>query len=284
MSDLAKSLVNMEKDAANLIVKSEKFQGADSSLTASKSKKDSDAASANGSLSDAAEKTDKKLDEDEGTAPKDSLHKSENVNASDVTDTENSEAKENEDVEKAEKVQPSDNLEKSIKDSEEGAKAFEVSSFLQKMTSELSKSLEGVQTSLNGKNVTTEDTLSAFAKSFGTMFKSQQAVLEQNVQLTTLVKGLTGKLEAVSNRLEEVEGEPTMRKSVRNIAIHEKDFNKSISGDPQEISKSEKLSVMNDLLVKSDTVVPMDIINLESGAILRPEVEARIAQVVASRK
>lgn len=290
MSDLAKSLLDMQKEAENLVVKSESFQGAQAQVTASISKADSDAATANGSLSDAKEKSNKSVDENEGSFPKESLNKSEcGIKAAEVAenaskDKEEDKKEEKEDVKKSEEVVPAESLEKSIQESEVGKNAFEVSPFLAEMTEKLSKSLEGVQVALHGSNGATEETLDAFAKSFGVMFKAQQAVIEQNTQLTGLVKSMSEKMNEMSSRMEEIEGQPTMRKSVRDINVHNKDFNKSIGETSQvELSKSEKLSIAMDLFQKGDTVQELDVLNIESGSKIRPEVESRIAQVASSR-
>jgi hypothetical protein len=91
-------------------------------------------------------------------------------------------------------------------------------------------------------------------------------------------------MEDMSASLEEMEGQPTIRKSVRDLSVHNKNFNKSIGEPNQPLSKSEKIDIAMELLEKGDTVQPMDILNLESGANLRPEVEARINQMYSSRQ
>lgn len=280
MSNLAKALSNMEKDAAELVVKSESFQGAQSSVTASINKADADASTANGDLSDGAEKSNKKVQETEG-----SFQKSEDPKATEVVQDppKDPEKKDDDDVKKS--VPEVNSLEKSIQNSEEGKNAFEVSGFLKEMTAQLSKSLEGVQGALTGANGNTEETVEAFAKSFGAIAKSQQAVMEQNVQLTNLVKSMSEVIDNMSARIENIEGQPNMRKSIRDISVHNKDFNKSIvENGQQELSKSEKINIAMDLIAKGDTVQELDILNLESGARLRPEVEQRIAQVAAQRQ
>jgi len=277
MSDLAKSLLNMEKDAAELVVKSQSFQGAQSAVTASIAKADGDAATANGDLSDGAEKSNKKVSEVEG-----SFQKSEGVKAAEIAEDDSK--KGDKDADKKTKDSDDTSLEKSIQSTEEGKNAFVVSPFLAEMTKQLSKSLESVQVAVNGANGTSEQVIDVFAKSFGAIARSQQSVIEQNAKLADLVKSMTEKLDTMSGKLEEIEGQPTIRKSVRDISVHNKDFNKSIVGEQQALSKSEKISIMNDLFVKGDTVQPMDILNIESGAQLRPEVENRIAQIVAARQ
>jgi hypothetical protein len=286
MSDLVKSLLNMTQEAENLVIKSENFQGAQAQVTASIAKADSDAATANGSLSDAAGKTGKKLNEDEG-AFSGTIQKSEgDVKAADISDPKNGDADKDDakkgDGEACKKSTDPESLEKSIQNSPEGS-ALDVSPFLSRFTQELSKSLDGVKNALEN-NGPDENVVGAFAKSFGALFKAQEATMQQNVQLTGLVKSISEKMEDMSARLEEMEGQPTMRKSVRDLSVHNKNFNKSIGEPNQPLSKSEKIDIAMELLEKGDTVQPMDILNLESGANLRPEVEARINQMYSSRQ
>jgi hypothetical protein len=286
MSDLIKSLLNMTQEAENLVVKSENFQGAQSQVTASIAKADSDAATANGSLSDAAGKTGKKLDEDEG-AFSGTIQKSEgDVNAADISDPKNGDTsddkKGDKDKDDCKKSTDPESLEKSVQNSPEG-NVLDVSPFLSRVTVELSKSLEGVKNALEQKGPD-ENVVGAFAKSFGALFKAQEATMQQNVQLTSLVKSISEKMEDMSTRIEEMEGQPTMRKSVRDLSVHNKNFTKSIGEENQPLSKSEKTTIAMELFEKGDTVMPMDILNLESGSPLRPEVETRINQIASSRQ
>lgn len=173
-------------------------------------------------------------------------------------------------------------IEKSLKTNEEASNALEVSTFLAELTKSISDSVKGFSDNLQKSMDTNEGTLEVFAKSFGAIAQTQAKIAEAQGDLTQLVKSIGGKLEAVETKIEGIEMSPNMRKSVRDVNVFDKNFKKSISDATNTNSKSDNLRIMNDLLVKGDTVMPMDIISYESGSPLRPEVVERI-QAVSDR-
>ncbi|MNN45820.1 hypothetical protein D3C81_1601710 [compost metagenome] len=90
---------------------------------------------------------------------------------------------------------------------------------------------------------------------------------------------LAKSLEAITERLEQVERQPLPRKSAATVI--EKSFNHS-AGVPEaknELSKSEKLQKLTDMVVSGvEGVSAYDVINFESVGTLRPEVQKLLDQ------
>lgn len=252
--NLKKSLEDMENAANELLEKSQNSNPVQASVTASEKNADKDAASANGDLSDGKEKADKGHIGKEDTS---SFEKS-TTDAGPVLDTKK---------------------DKKIDENGSTVAADKISSQVDKScdADEIKKS-QGMETANS-----VADALGTFAKSFMAIAGSQKALIDSNNALSELVKSMNANMDLLSKRIEDIEEQPTMRKSVRDINIHEKNFSKSLSSEKTDLSKSQKLEIMNDLLRKGDTVVPMDIIGYETGSPLRPEVEEKI-NAVASNK
>ena len=272
-TNLNKSLADMETAANELLSKSENSNPVQASVTASVKDADKDAASANGDLSDGKEKADKGTLGKEDTS---SFKKSEEPEDKKSGELEKSseDGKEKEDT-----TVKAGEISKSLNASDSSKDALEVSKFLSDLTDTLSKSMETLEKSVKDSDVSNKDALNTFAKSFMAIAESQKAIMESGTELNELVKSMKDNLDSINSRLEGIEAQPTIRKSVRDINVHDKDFNQSLGGGEVEMSKSQKLDIMNDLLKKGDTVVPMDIIGYETGSPLRPEVEQRIKEV-----
>lgn len=289
--NLKKSLEDMENAANELLEKSQNSNPVQASVTASEKNADKDAASANGALSDGKEKAESgtlgKQDTssfakstDAGPVLDAKKDKKCDENGSDISaDKISSQVAKSCEVEKVEEIKKSQGIETA----NSVADALEVSAFLSEMTSSLNKSLDDLQKCINDSDESNQGALGTFAKSFLAIVDSQKALMDSNNTLGELVKSMNATIDSLSKRIEDIEEQPTMRKSVRDINVHSKDFSKSISSDKTELSKSQKLDIMNDLLRKGDTVVPMDIIGYETGSPLRPEVEEKI-NAVASNK
>lgn len=177
-----------------------------------------------------------------------------------------------------------ENLEKSIKknfeDNEDIKKSMDASEFLTAMTEVLAKSLTDVVFSNQISAQRSSDNDDVLAKSLHaslslnkSMAAELTAVKEQN---EVLKKSITEGFDRIQEQLEQFSHQPvSMRKSVGNIQVQDRNFQKSLSGGQagMNLSKSEVLAKLNNMMYSGNPLVtPQDIISYESGAPLRPEV------------
>lgn len=187
-------------------------------------------------------------------------------------------------------------LEKSIRQEFEGneeiKKSIDASEFLSACVEVLVKSL--TDHSYGIKEVEEQSSVSneVLAKSLQAtlaMNKSMQAEIEvlrnQNEDLVKSInEGFDTMKTFISERMEEISHQPAaMRKSIANVSVHDRNFQKSLNGSRsgvENLSKSEVLGALNNLMYSGNPLVtPNDIISYESGAPLRPEV----AQLISSK-
>mgnify|MGYP007038455030 CR=1 FL=1 len=177
-----------------------------------------------------------------------------------------------------------ENLEKSIKknfeDNEDIKKSMDASEFLTAMTEVLAKSLTDVVFTNQISAQRSSDNDDVLAKSLHaslslnkSMAAELTAVKKQN---ETLKKSITEGFDRIQEQLEQFSHQPaSMRKSVGNIQVQDRNFQKSLSGGQagMNLSKSEVLAKLNNMMYSGNPLVtPQDIISYESGAPLRPEV------------
>lgn len=195
-------------------------------------------------------------------------------------------------IKKSEKDKPEEdtddevkeNLEKAIKknfeDNEDIKKSMDASEFLTAMTEVLAKSLTDVVFSNQISAQCSSDNDDVLAKSLHaslslnkSMAAELTAVKEQN---EVLKKSITEGFDRIQEQLEQFSHQPvSMRKSVGNIQVQDRNFQKSLSGGQagMNLSKSEVLAKLNNMMYSGNPMVtPQDIISYESGAPLRPEV------------
>lgn len=195
-------------------------------------------------------------------------------------------------IKKSEKDKPEEdtddevkeNLEKAIKknfeDNEDIKKSMDASEFLTAMTEVLAKSLTDVVFSNQISAQRSSDNDDVLAKSLHaslslnkSMAAELTAVKEQN---EVLKKSITEGFNMIQEQLEQFSHQPvSMRKSVGNIQVQDRNFQKSLSGGQagMNLSKSEVLAKLNNMMYSGNPMVtPQDIISYESGAPLRPEV------------
>lgn len=194
-------------------------------------------------------------------------------------------------IKKSEKDKPEEdtdevkeNLEKSIKknfeDNEDIKKSMDASEFLTAMTEVLAKSLTDVVFSNQISAQRSSDNDDVLAKSLHaslslnkSMAEELTAVKEQN---EVLKKSITEGFNMIQEQIEQFSHQPvSMRKSVGNIQVQDRNFQKSLSGGQarMNLSKSEVLAKLNNMMYSGNPLVtPQDIISYESGAPLRPEV------------
>lgn len=183
-----------------------------------------------------------------------------------------------EDVEKSvepeivEDVKVEETVEKSVDNSRAFADAIEV----------LHKSI----TDIGSANNTTDGIL---AKSLISLINANSSLKEENhalnERLDNIEKSMGEKFDTLLDAVESMANQPAnMRKSMKNVHVHDRDFAKSLNGNVNKfdsLSKSEVLGILNDELYNNNpSVTVSDVIGYESGAPLRPELKALIENKV----
>lgn len=198
--------------------------------------------------------------------------------------------KEPEVEEKTDEVDEKEELEKSIhstfESNEEIKKSIDASEFLSAVTEVISKSLAEVVYSLQGTSQQSIDSNDVLAKSLQASLSLNKAMSDElnlvKSQNEELRKSIAEGFDEIKRQMEELSHQPvSMRKSVANVSVHERNFQKSLSGanGVEPLSKSEVLAKLNTLMYSGNPLVqPSDIISYESGAPLRPEVAQLINQ------
>lgn len=173
-------------------------------------------------------------------------------------------------------------LQKSMSGTEAGQDAFEVSEFLEQLVKSISDVMGAFDVKLQKSMTSTDAANEIIAKSFGVMTTTQSELAKSCNGLQDLLKSMGSQVEALETKINDMEMSPVMKKSVTNLKdldVTPKNFAKSLGDGSQQLSKSDTMAILNNLCVKGDTVIPLDIISYESGAPLRDEVVARLNQV-----
>lgn len=209
------------------------------------------------------------------------------LEAEDIVDDEDTDSNEDEDKdpEESDEDEEGDEISKSIQslfeENEEISKSIEVSEFLAAITEAITGSLFEVSDSINKSHRLGDENQrvnTVLAKSIGALAKSQAEIMDVNARTSKLLKSVSSKLDNLTERMGELESQPNMRKSVSNINVHSKNFNKSMGNVNNELSKSQVLTALNSLFSNGDKdVVAQDIIAVESGAPLRPALQPKIS-------
>ncbi|MMZ43516.1 hypothetical protein D1872_50680 [compost metagenome] len=146
----------------------------------------------------------------------------------DDTEPEEDEA-EDEEVEKS--------LEDTLKDNASVKKALEISEFLDTLVKGISADLSNHSERINKSLQSTDEATQLLAKSFEGIAKSQKAVLTTQVELMKSVKALT-------KRLQKLEAQPQVRKSVASSTqVVEKSFANSASAGVPAVSGAGNMSL-----------------------------------------
>ena len=209
----------------------------------------------------------KELDEDETSNSKDEEKELEEEEKSEPKDEE----KELEKSTETEAIEESV-VEKSVNNSRAFADAIEV----------LHKSI----TDIGSANNTTDGIL---AKSLISLINANNSLKEENhtlnERLDSIEKSMGEKFDTLLDAVESMANQPAnMRKSMKNVHVHDRDFAKSLNGNVNKfdsLSKSEVLGILNDELYNNNpSVTVSDVIGFESGAPLRPELKALVENKV----
>lgn len=270
---LAKSLEEIEAKAEEVLSKSEEVEAEEENSEVTegeeveKAIKPEEVADGGAGTSndvgeeDAGEKEDKDEDEDEDK-------KDDKKDDKEVAKSEADEEEADEEVEKS--------IVDEFTENEKIAKSLEVSDFLSEFTKVNGSVIESLRNDINKSLETSTQTATILAKSFGAIMKSQEG-------LTDLVKSQAKELseaqeliKSLQNRLDEVEKQPAVRKSVINTMEKSFDHSAGITSkaEPQELSKAEKVQKLTDFAMEGKHGVTVsDVVAYESTGQLRPELE-----------
>lgn len=194
--------------------------------------------------------------------------------------------------EEGEEEPTADEMEKSLKDdfqaNEVIAQGMEDSEFFSAVVEVLTKSLSDVQydTMMAAKEAGAANEV--FAKSMNAVLVANAALRADNERLTRrinkLEKSISQGFDKIMDSLDEMSSQPAhMRKSMRAVNVHDKDFGASLDGVQtaggfESLSKSQVMNILNsELYGGNPNVQATDIISYESGAPLRPDLQALVA-------
>ena len=197
----------------------------------------------------------------------------------DEEEEEDDEEEEDEEEDSKKSLDYDPDLVKSIRetfDKGEISKAVEVSDFLAAITEACTDSMALMAEEICKSRQT--DNSEMLEKSFVTIANAQKAIIDSQRGITRIVKSLQDGLVELADRMESLETQPSVRKSVSNVKVHNKDFKKSL-GVTSDLSKGQVLGALNDMMAKGDPMVSaMDIIGYESGAPLRAELVPKVQE------
>ncbi|AYP68578.1 hypothetical protein EalM132_00066 [Exiguobacterium phage vB_EalM-132] len=155
-------------------------------------------------------------------------------------------------------------IESDLRKSENSAKALEVSDFLGDMVKSLDATLKHHTDSISkALEAVREENSEALVKSVEGIFKSQESIMKSHVAMHKSVN-------AINERLDKLEQQPVVRKSVTNKAqIVEKSFNDSIGvtngASNSKLSKSEASSKLMTAFSGGNTDLMQDVLALDAG-------------------
>ena len=186
-------------------------------------------------------------------------------------------------------------MEKSLKDdfqaNEVIAQGMENSEFFSAVVEVLTKSLSDVQYDTMVAAKEAGAATDVLAKSMNAMIVANAALRADNERLTRrinkLEKSISQGFDKIMDSLDEMSSQPAhMRKSMRAVNVHDKDFGASLDGVQtskgfDDLSKSQVMTILNNELYGGNpNVQATDIISYESGAPLRPDLQALVASKV----
>ena len=194
--------------------------------------------------------------------------------------------------EEPEEEQTADDMEKSLKDdfqaNEVIAQGMENSEFFSAVVEVLTKSLSDVQYDTMTAAKEAGAANDVLAKSMNAVIVANAALRADNERLTRrinkLEKSISQGFDKIMDSLDEMSSQPAhMRKSMRAVNVHDKDFGASLDGVQtaggfDSLSKSQVMTILNsELYGGNPNVQATDIISYESGAPLRPDLQALVA-------
>lgn len=264
MNNFEKSLESLDLAADKLLLKSKK--------------KEEELSAEDITEYDLTKELEKDEDKDKSKDKDKDKDKSETVEDAEEEETDEEDTNKTEEEEEEE---TDEDISKSFADNSSISNAMEVSEFLSALVEVTANSISNLQKSVDSSMNNTDLYIGTLAKSFNSIAKSQEVILENQDNLSTLYKSLKDNLDIINERMSEIESQPMARKSVNNIKVMNKDFQKSLGGEGEQLSKSEVLNVLNQELYSGNPMVsPSDIISVESGAPLRRELQQLVQSKV----
>ena len=300
MSKVAKSLSDLDALADEVLSKSVKEDKEDLKPEeisenvpddTSKDTPENDAPAADAPKDDVAEDdTDDKKETEEGAEEEDleKCDKSDDVKKSDESEpvSEEDDKKESEEEDEAEleedevDIDSKEELEKSIQSdftSDDSIKyGMDASEFLSSVVEILSKSLADAAGEIQISRANDNQNTSVLAKSLQATLNLNKSIVAEMEELKKenelLKKSITDGFDEIKSSLEEVLSQPVgMRKSVKNIQVMDRNFQKSLNGDTptgiENLSKSQVMDILvSEMHAGNQAVTAGDIVSYESGA------------------
>ena len=200
----------------------------------------------------------------------------------DKEELEKSEDLEEDESDLEEESEPSDKeeLEKSIHSdfsaNEDIRTGMDASEFLSSVVEILSKSLADAVGEIQINRADNNQNTSVLAKSLQATLRLNKSLAEEVGELKkeneSLKKSITDGFNDIKSSLEEVLSQPVgMRKSVKNIQVMDRNFQKSLNGDAatsfENLSKSQVMDILvSEMHAGNQAVTAGDIVSYESGA------------------
>lgn len=196
-----------------------------------------------------------------------------------------------EDEEDSEESNPED-IEKSIREDFESDESIrqgmEQSEFYAAVVDIFAKSLGDMQYDVQHTSRSQAAATEVLAKSLQAVMQTNKMLQADNDRLTRritkLEKSINKGFERIMDSLDDISSQPVgMRKSLASISVHDRDFDRSLNGQKttggfESLSKSQVLDILNtELFSGNQSVTAQDIISYESGAPLRPSLQALVA-------
>lgn len=303
MSEIAKSLTELDSIADELLSKSVKKSEDEPAPEDISSDEDNEANGdkASGKPDDESDDKPSKKKPDQsasGDGDEDDVQKSALATDSMTNNSANGDLQMNksdcEDEDCDEDEDDEDDVKKSFLNNKELAKGMQNSEFYGALVSVMSDALSKSFNKLTDMQDTSNKSSDILAKSLMATIEMNKSLGHQVVKLKrdnkVMSRNITKSLEDIKesiaelgemkDMLESMASQPQVRKSVGNISVMERNFQKSINGQGADmnLSKSEVLGILNDELFKGNPMVTaQDIIGYESGAPLRQELMGLIA-------
>lgn len=172
------------------------------------------------------------------------------------------------DTESEENEQEDDEVEKSLEDTMKGnegvRKALEVSEFLDEL-------VKGISTVIGNQGATLSKSISSNEQSQALLAKSFKGIVDSQKAVLTVTSNLQKSIHALTERLEAVESQPLVRKSVPNAKAIEKSFPASTgaqnSGNTASntLSKGVAVQRLSEEVMKGNSSLMNDVLALEGS-------------------
>lgn len=150
------------------------------------------------------------------------------------------------------------------------------------LTKSLLGAVQGLATDMKSNRQEWEENLSVIAKSLQAMLATNEETQKQTQsQIEAIEKSMESRFEKLCQQLDTFLAQPTGQKSIQNIQAVPKNFAKSIGSQQSELSKSQVLNVLTQELYKGNPMVStLDIVGIESGSPLRPELQSLVQNAI----